>query len=101
LAEVPLSLQTPPEVKKGKPELRKWMIIEGGTGYILTFGPTLEACNRAARLKFTVEGGARTQADIKCYIQYQIQLLNKAFAGRPDFVAPKIEKKQNEPASNY
>ena len=71
---------------------RKWMIAESGTGYVLAFGHTQEDCKANAAAQFTKEKMNRNQADIRCLLLGQQDILRRFLGGNPGFTLPQPEK---------
>ena len=76
-------------VEKPKPG-REWLIAEGGTGYVLAYGPDAQTALKAARNRFQFEREGIREADVTCYIQGHLALLQRHLGDLPEFVLPAV-----------
>ena len=76
-------------VKNAAPE-RRWLIAEGGTGYVLSYGPNAELALKTARARFQFEKEGIRPADVGCYIQSHLALLERYVGHLPGFVWPVV-----------
>ncbi len=67
---------------------REWLIAEGGTGYVLAYGPDAQTALKAARGRFQFEKEGIREADVTCYIKGHLSLLEWYVGGTPEFVLP-------------
>jgi hypothetical protein len=67
---------------------REWLIAEGGTGYVLAYGPDAQAVLKAARGRFQYEREGIREADVTCYIKGHLLLLERYVGDMPGFVLP-------------
>jgi len=72
-------------VKNPKPG-REWLIAEGGSGYVLAYGPDAQTVLKAARGRFQFEKEGIREADVTCYIQGHLALLQRYLGDLPGFV---------------
>ncbi len=71
---------------------QEWLIAEGGTGYILAYGPDENAVLKAAKGRFQLDGGSISQVDVSQYIQGHLNLLKQYVGNRPGFRLPRPDK---------
>lgn len=76
-------------VKNATPD-RQWLIAEGGTGYVLAYGTDASQVLQAARGRFQFEKGGICPADVGCYIQAHLALLERYVGHLPEFVRPVV-----------
>lgn len=74
-------------VNNSKPD-REWLIAEGGTGYVLAYGPDAQAVLKAARGRFQFEREGIGEADVTCYIKGHLLLLERYMGDAPGFILP-------------
>jgi hypothetical protein len=74
-------------VENSKPG-REWLIAEGGTGYVLAYGPDAQAVLKAARGRFQFEREGIREADVTCYIKGHLLLLERYVGDASGFVLP-------------
>lgn len=67
---------------------REWLIAEGGTGYVLAYGPDAQTVLKAARGRFQYEREGIREADVTCYIKGHLLLLERYVGETPGFVLP-------------
>jgi len=67
---------------------REWLIAEGGTGYVLAYGPDAQAVLKAARGRFQFEREGIREADVTCYIKGHLLLLERYVGDAPGFILP-------------
>jgi len=67
---------------------REWLIAEGGTGYVLAYGPDAQTVLKAARGRFQFEKEGIREADVTCYIKGHLALLERYVGGTLEFVLP-------------
>ncbi len=74
------------------PDCRKpgqdWIIAEGGTGYILAYGPNRDAVLLAARGRFQLEKEGIREVDVTQYIGGHLGLLKRYVGNSPHFILP-------------
>lgn len=76
-------------VKNPRPG-REWLIAEGGTGYVLAYGPDAQTVLKAARSRFQFEKGGIRESDVTCYIQGHLALLERHVGHLPGFMRPAV-----------
>ncbi len=69
---------------------REWLIAEGGTGYVLAYGPDAHTVIKIARGRFQFEKEGIREADVTCYIQGHLALLGRYLGDLPGFVLPAV-----------
>ena len=69
---------------------REWLIAEGGTGYVLAYGPDAQTVLKAARGRFQFEKEGIREADVTCYIKGHLSLLEQYVGGTQEFVLPSV-----------
>jgi hypothetical protein len=67
---------------------REWLIVEGGTGYVLAYGPDAQTVLKAARGRFQSEREGIREADVTCFIRAHLDLLKRHVGNSPDFILP-------------
>ena len=67
---------------------REWLIAEGGTGYVLAYGPDAQTVLKAARGRFQSEKEGIREADVTCFIQSHLTLLERYVGNSPGFMLP-------------
>jgi len=67
---------------------REWLIAEGGTGYVLAYGPDAQTALKVARGRFQFEKEGIREADVTCFIQGHLTLLERYVGDAPGFVLP-------------
>ena len=78
-------------VKNCKPG-RMWIIAEGGTGYVLAYGPDAQTVLKVARGRFQFEKEGIREADVTCFIQGHLNSLQRHVGHLPDFQLPAPHK---------
>lgn len=78
-------------VENSKPG-REWLIAEGGTGYVLAYGPDAQTVLKVARNRFQFEREGIREADVTCYIQGHLNSLQRHVGLLPDFQRPAPHK---------
>ncbi|MBK8968661.1 MAG: hypothetical protein H6569_07395 [Lewinellaceae bacterium] len=66
---------------------RKWLVAEGGTGYVLAYGATEQEALHAARARFCGDWKI-SPADVTQYIHAHLALLQLYVGKHPEFVLP-------------
>jgi hypothetical protein len=69
---------------------RKWLVAEGGTGYVLAYGANAQEVLKAARGRFQFEREGIRAADVTQYIQAHLMLLERYVGDSPGFVLPVV-----------
>ena len=69
---------------------REWLIAEGGTGYVLAYGPDAQTALKVARGRFQFEKEGIREADVTCYIQSHLTLLERHVGNSPGFMLPVV-----------
>lgn len=66
-----------------------WIIAEGGTGYVLAYGPDEHSVLVAARNRFQLEKEGIREVDVTQYIVSHLDLLKRHVGNTPGFSLPK------------
>ncbi len=74
-------------VSNPKPS-REWFIAEGGTGYVLAYGPDAQTVLKVARGRFQFEREGIREADVTQYIRGHLDLLKRYVGNSPYFILP-------------
>ena len=69
---------------------REWLIAEGGTGYVLAYGPDAQTVLKVARGRFQFEKEGIREADVTCFIQSHLTLLERYVGNSPGFMLPVV-----------
>lgn len=69
---------------------RKWLVAEGGTGYVLAYGSDAQEVLKAARARFQFEKEGIRAADVTQYIQAHLMLLERYVGNLPGFLLPVV-----------
>ena len=76
-------------VNNSKPG-REWLIAEGGTGYVLAYGPDAQTVLKVARGRFQFEKEGIREADVTCYIRGHLAMLERYVGDAPGFELPVV-----------
>lgn len=76
-------------VSSRKPD-REWLIAEGGTGYVLAYGPDAQTVLKVARGRFQSEREGIREADVTCFIRGHLMLLERYVGNLPGFALPVV-----------
>ena len=71
---------------------REWLIAEGGTGYVLAYGPDAQTVLKVARGRFQFEKEGIREADVTCFIQGHLNSLQRHVGHLPHFQLPAPHK---------
>jgi hypothetical protein len=71
---------------------REWLIAEGGTGYVLAYGPDAQTVLKVARGRFQFEKEGIREADVTCFIQGHLGMLERYVGRLPRLVPPAVER---------
>ncbi|MEZ4941795.1 MAG: hypothetical protein R3D58_13025 [Saprospiraceae bacterium] len=67
---------------------REWIVAEGGTGYVLAYGPTNADAIKMAKNRFRYENGKILPSDVTQYIQGHLAMLKQYVGKTMGYISP-------------